>query len=187
MTKKDLTLLTERYIKEVILNEKIEIVPQGKSPANADQYTVAIDGQDVARLAVFQGTVSVSVMMDANSILGTSFRFPIPKNKMLASLHGRQFKSLDQFQQAAEAIAKENKDPRYNPRPQLREVQSHPGHLLPPDEDDDGNKLPYTRFKYKGLNSSGKPIDGELSAHGKDEARARLRAFGYYITHLEPG
>jgi len=110
MTKKDQALLAESYIRDVILNEKFEIIPQGKSPGNADQYTVAINGEDVARITEFQGTVTVSVKMDANKVLGASFKFPIPRNqKLLANLHGKQFNSLNQFQLAAEELTRQSR------------------------------------------------------------------------------
>jgi hypothetical protein len=106
LTKKDQNILAEMYVKSVLFKEKVELQQQGKSPSNADQYMVYINGKDVARVAVYNGTVTVSVLGDANKVLGTSFRYPVPNDQqILASLDKKQFKSLDQFKQEVEKLS----------------------------------------------------------------------------------
>jgi hypothetical protein len=109
MTRKDRDILAEKYINKVLFKEAVELMQQGKSPGNADQYNVAVNGQDVARIAVYNGIVTVSVKGDANKILGTSFKSPTPNNsELLASLDQKQFKSLDAFKQEVEKLTTGN-------------------------------------------------------------------------------
>ena len=111
-TKKDQKLLAETYLNKIILKEAVELISQGKSPANAEQYTVTVNGQDAARIAVFNNTVAVSVKDDANKVLGTSFKYPVPNNQeLLASLDRKQFNSLDQFKQTVEKLVAGNQAP----------------------------------------------------------------------------